>query len=62
MSDHVPRACASRPDDPVDWEFHRHLDGCEQCRKFPFNLCPVGAAALERTAIELAQKALKGAK
>lgn len=23
-------------------DFHDHLDGCEQCREQPFNLCPTG--------------------
>ncbi len=40
--------------DPATWEFHVHLDNCQQCRDFPFDLCPDGAAALQRTAVALA--------
>jgi len=24
------------------YDFHKHLDQCEQCREHPFNLCPIG--------------------
>ena len=30
--------------------FHEHLDVCERCREEPFNLCPIGAAAIARDA------------
>lgn len=30
--------------------FHAHLDECERCRLAPFDLCDVGARALERAA------------
>lgn len=33
-------------------KFHDHLDVCKQCADQPFNLCPVGAAALQRAATE----------
>ena len=40
--------------DPATWEFHVHLDHCDHCQRFPMDLCPDGAAALERTAASLA--------
>lgn len=57
MSDHVEEPpIRNDPNDPATWEFHRHLDMCLQCRTYPFDLCPVGAAALQRTAVALAVK------
>jgi hypothetical protein len=36
--------------------FHEHLDECRQCREHPFALCPYGAKALQREALEAAAK------
>lgn len=36
--------------------FHEHLDECERCRTQPFNLCPFGAKALQREALEVVSK------
>lgn len=33
-------------EDELDRRFHKHLDGCSQCRNNPFGLCPVGARLL----------------
>lgn len=33
-----------------DNKFHNHLDVCERCRNQPFNLCPLGQAALVKQA------------
>ncbi len=30
--------------------YHEHLDVCPRCAREPFNLCAVGAAALQREA------------
>jgi hypothetical protein len=32
--------------------FHKHLDVCRRCADHPFNLCPIGAKALEQEAKE----------
>lgn len=32
--------------------FHRHLDGCQQCRNHPMNLCVAGADLLRRAVTE----------
>lgn len=39
--------------------FHRHLDGCKQCRENPFNLCREGEMLLRASAIEIEQQKLK---
>jgi hypothetical protein len=31
-------------------KFHDHLDICKQCREHPFDLCPVGVAAMRNAA------------
>lgn len=30
--------------------FHKHLDGCEQCRNHPHDLCTVGAVLIRAAA------------
>lgn len=40
--------------------FHAHLDGCEQCRDHPFDLCPQGKAALEAFVDRAAAEASSG--
>lgn len=41
-------------------KFHDHLDVCARCMSEPFNLCPVGAAALG-DAVHSAPKLRRGA-
>ncbi len=41
--------------------FHNHLDICEQCRKHPFALCPVGQSILVSAAsVETPRESFKG--
>lgn len=37
---------------PATEAFHRHLDGCAQCRADPFDLCLTGAVLLRAAADE----------
>lgn len=34
------------PDYRLNGVYHQHLDVCEHCSSRPFDLCPVGAAAI----------------
>lgn len=36
--------------------FHRHLDGCQQCREHPFALCREGEILIRAAALELKRK------
>ncbi len=31
-------------------KFHAHLEGCNQCRNHPFNLCNTGAGIMQQVA------------
>lgn len=42
------------PHEPSD-AFHAHLDGCEQCREHPFDLCEVGQTLIARAGHDLAK-------
>ena len=37
---------------PLTDAFHRHLDECEQCACFPFELCPEGEILIKAASIE----------
>jgi hypothetical protein len=36
----------------LDGPYHKHLDACRQCAARPFDLCPVGAAALRAEVLD----------